>query len=65
MQNDHSLTVDQVASIAGCHRNTVLRYEKQGFITPLRDRNNYRRYTLQDVLKLKELFNLRRPVSDN
>ncbi len=61
MKNEYDLTVEQVAQIAGCHRNTVLRYEKEGYVSPMRDRNNYRRYSLQDALKLKEIINLRKP----
>jgi len=57
-----NLTVEQVANIAGCHRNTVLNYEKQGYLTPMRDHNNFRRYTLQQALKLKKIFETRRPA---
>ena len=63
MKND--LTVEQVAGIAGCHRNTVLRYERDGYITPVRDHNNFRRYTLQQALKLKKIFEIRKPASGN
>jgi DNA-binding transcriptional MerR regulator len=48
------LTVDQVAQIAGCHRSTVLRYERKGIIRSLRDIRNYRRFALNDALRLKE-----------
>lgn len=54
------LTIEQVAQIAGCHRNTILNFEKRGYIRPMRDSNNFRRYTLQDALKLKVLVNHRR-----
>ena len=60
-----NLTVDQVAKVAGCHRNTVLKYEREGYITPLRDNNNFRRYTFQQALKLKEIFEIRRPAGEN
>lgn len=60
-----NLTVEQVANIAGCHRNTVLNYEKHGYLTPLRDHNNFRRYTLQQAKKLKSLLEIRRPASAN
>lgn len=59
---DYNLTVEQVATIAGCHRNTVLNYEQQGFIESMRDSNNYRRYSMQDAKKLREILNIRRPV---
>lgn len=57
-----NLTVAQVAKIAGCHRNTVLNYEKQGYIKAFRDHNNFRRYTMQDAIKLKEILSVRRRV---
>jgi DNA-binding transcriptional MerR regulator len=60
-----NLNVDQMAKVAGCHRNTVLNYEKEGFITPVRDHNNHRRYTLEQALKLKKLFEIRRPAGEN
>ena len=60
-----NLTVDQVAKVAGCHRNTVLKYEREGYIAPLRDNNNFRRYTLQQALKLKKIFEIRKPTSEN
>ena len=59
----YNLTANQVAKIVGCHRNTVLRYEKEGYITSMRDNNNYRRFSNQDALKLKEIVSIRSPKS--
>ena len=53
------LTTSQVAKIAGCHFNTVLNYERKGYIQALRDNNNFRRYPLSEALKLKEILNIR------
>jgi DNA-binding transcriptional MerR regulator len=50
------LTVDQVAQIAGCHRSTVLRYERKGIIRSLRDIRNYRRFALNEALRLREIL---------
>ena len=61
MKNKYDLTVKEVAGIVGCHRNTVLRYEKDGYVSPMRDKNNYRRYSLQQALELKKILNLRKP----
>ena len=61
MKNKYDLTVKEVAGIVGCHRNTVLRYEKDGYVAPMRDKNNYRRYSLQQALELKNILNLRKP----
>jgi len=61
MKNKYDLTVKEVAGIVGCHRNTVLRYEKDGYVSPMRDKNNFRRYSLQQALELKKILNLRKP----
>ncbi len=61
MMNKYDLTVKEVAGIVGCHRNTVLRYEKDGYVSPMRDKNNFRRYSLQQALELKKILNLRKP----
>ena len=57
-----NLTVNEVAKIAGCHRNTVLRYEREGYIKPMRDLNNFRRYSRQDAAKLRDLLTIRNPA---
>ncbi len=48
-----NLFVAQVAEIAGCHPNTVRRYENRGVLCPKRDMNGYRRYTIKQALELK------------
>lgn len=58
------LTVADVARIANCHRSTVLRYEEKGVLRAKRDTNNFRRYSLEDALRLKDLLSLRRTVLD-
>ena len=62
MANKYVLTIKDVAEIVGCHRNTLIRYEKGGYVSPMRDNNNYRRYTLQQALKIKKIRNLRKSV---
>jgi len=62
MSNKYDLTIKEVAEIVGCHRNTLIRYEKGGYVSPMRDNNNYRRYTLQQALKIKKIRNLRKSV---
>jgi len=53
------LTVAQVASICDCHRNTVLKYEREGYIRSLRDCNNFRRFSRREALKLKRILSIR------
>jgi DNA-binding transcriptional MerR regulator len=64
MDKNADLTVSQVAEIAGCHRLTVLNYERRGYIKPYRDNNNFRRYTQKDALKLKQILEIRRPAEN-
>ena len=54
-------TAAQVAKIAGCHRNTVVNYTLRGVITSMRDSNGYRRYTMADALRLREILSHREP----
>jgi DNA-binding transcriptional MerR regulator len=54
------LSVSQTAAIVGVHRNTVLRYEKRGVIVSQRDHNGFRKYPLEEALKIKKIFSLRK-----
>ncbi len=58
------LRVSEVASIAGCHRNTVLRYDEKGMIQSMRDNNNFRRYPIKEALKLKEILSFREGINE-
>ena len=62
MEHDDAatLTVAQVARLAGCHDHTVRAYERKGHISAYRDFNNFRRFTLQEAMKLKEILSCRR-----
>jgi len=55
-----NLKISDMARIADCHINTVRNYEKRGYIKSARDNNNFRRYSQQDAIKLKEILNIRR-----
>ena len=57
-----SLNVAEVAKIANCHRNTVLRYERKGLIQSRRDVNRFRRFRREDALRLKQILEIRQPV---
>ena len=62
MESDFQLLTGQVARIANCHNNTVLKYEREGYISSMRDNNGFRRFTKQDALKLKSILEIRKPV---
>ena len=59
MSSEPELNVAQTAAIIGCHRNTILKYESRGWIFSTRDRNNFRRFKLSDVLKLAKFVHSR------
>ncbi len=59
MAEKSDLLVGQVASIVECHPNTVRNAERRGLIHPQRDLNGYRRYTIEDALKLKAALSWR------
>ena len=61
---DHQLKVSDVAKIVGCHRNTVLRYDQKGVIHSMRDNNNFRRYSIGEALKLKEIMSFREGINE-
>ena len=54
------LTVCQVAKIADCHINTVKNYTEKGYVQATRDTNNFRRYSLAEALRLKEILTSRK-----
>lgn len=57
---DEDLTVVQVARIAGCHEHTVRNYTRKGYIQAARDINGFRRYSLSEANKLKEILRIRK-----
>jgi DNA-binding transcriptional MerR regulator len=56
MAGQEELMTAQVAEIAGCHPNTVKRYEVKGLIKAKRDRNGFRRFTVKEAHKLKKML---------
>jgi DNA-binding transcriptional MerR regulator len=51
--------IGEVAEKVACHRNTILKYEREGFIEPVRDRNGCRWFTPQEIIKIKAILKLR------
>lgn len=55
-----SLTIGQVSRLAGVNARTIRYYESVGLLPrPPREDNNYRRYTLADVNRLRLLGHIR------
>ncbi len=61
---DTDLTISQVAKICNCHINTVKNYTDRIYIQATRDNNNFRRYSLAEALKLKEILSIRKRVAN-
>lgn len=55
------LFIGDACRILDRHPNTVRRYVAQGLIHAARDRNGYRRFSLKEVLRLKEILERRDP----
>ena len=60
---NQKLKTSQVAKLCGVHCQTILNYCKRGLVTPVRDINNYRRFSQEDVEKLQRILNARWPVT--
>lgn len=51
--------VHEVAELLGVHKNTVIRWEREGLIKPAkRDYRNWRVYTEEDIKEIKEKLGL-------
>ena len=55
------MTTHEIEEMLGIAKQTLIYYEKEGFITPQRDSNNYRNY-LKKVLDILELILLLRSM---
>ena len=59
IDNEAIYRIGEVAARVPCHPNTILKYERQGFISPLRDRNGFRWFTPHEIIKIKAILKLR------
>lgn len=50
------LLVHQVATVAKCHPNTVRNADRKGLIRSSRDINGWRRFSLEEAIKLREML---------
>lgn len=53
------MTTHEVEEILGITKQALIYYEKEGMITPKRDENNYRNYSLNDIDTLRLILLLR------
>jgi len=50
--------ISVAAELAGMHAQTLRQYDRLGLVSPTRTQGKSRRYTMQDVAKLREIANL-------
>lgn len=50
--------ISQAAELAGMHPQTLRQYDRMGLVSPTRTQGRSRRYTMQDVAKLREIARL-------
>lgn len=53
-------TIGQIAKTLDTHPQTLRLYERAGFVKPLRTKGNTRRYSLQDVERIRLILHLTR-----
>ncbi len=53
------MNIKEVSSFFGVNANQLRFYEKKGLIFPKRDKNNYRSYSNDDLLRLQEILTYR------
>lgn len=58
-ERDEAVYVISVAAeLAGCHPQTLRMYERKGLVTPERTSGNTRRYSAQDIARLRRIQDL-------
>lgn len=53
------MTIKEIEELVGMPRANIRYYEKEGLLTPTRDENGYRDYSVEDLLVLKKIKLLR------
>lgn len=57
-ENTPLFVISQAAELAGMHPQTLRQYDRMGLVCPTRTQGRSRRYTMQDVAKLREVARL-------
>ena len=53
--NNETIYRKRAAKVIGVHKDTLIKWENRGLVEPVRDYNGWRRYKLEDVLRLREM----------
>ena len=57
-ENTPLFVISVAAELSGMHPQTLRQYDRMGLVSPTRTEGRSRRYTLQDVAKLREVARL-------
>lgn len=57
-ENTPLFVISVAAELAGMHPQTLRQYDRMGLVCPTRTQGKSRRYTVQDVAKLREIARL-------
>ena len=57
-ENTPLFVISVAAELAGMHPQTLRQYDRLGLVSPTRTQGKSRRYTMQDVAKLREVAKL-------
>jgi MerR family transcriptional regulator/heat shock protein HspR len=57
-ENTPLFVISVAAELAGMHPQTLRQYDRMGLVSPTRTQGKSRRYTVQDVAKLREIARL-------
>ena len=57
-ENTPLFVISVAAELSGMHPQTLRQYDRMGLVSPTRTQGRSRRYTMQDVAKLREVAKL-------
>ncbi len=57
-ENTPLFVISVAAELSGMHPQTLRQYDRMGLVSPTRTEGRFRRYTMQDVAKLREVARL-------
>lgn len=57
-ENDPVFPIQQAADLAGMHPQTLRQYDRLGLVSPTRTAGQSRRYSMRDVVQLREIQRL-------
>ncbi len=59
------MSISEVAKLLGIHEQTIRNYERKHLIKPKRDKNNYRFFAKDDVLRISVVIKLTQELGFN